>query len=170
ESHLHRYPPGSRARYEVVQEARNDATIPPTLLDRLESTAADGELSIRRGDVRSARALDGDVRLLLENGGCLSADRVVLATGFEPVFEHPFVDRLADELSLERGYRGLPILDDRTLAWRRCDGGRSSIYVSGALAAGVVGPLAGNVAGARRAADRLAESIPGAVRSAVSAD
>lgn len=157
--HLHRYPPGSKERYETVLEARNDATIPPTLLERLEAAVDEGMLSIRYGDIRSAREVDGRVRLLLEDGGCLSADRGVLATGFTPVFEHPFVDRTADELELERGYRGTPVLDDETLAWRHESGDRSPLFVTGALAAGTVGPFAGNIAGARRAADRITRAF-----------
>jgi hypothetical protein len=159
ERHLHRHPPGSRARIETVREARNDATMPPTVLDSLEAAVENDGLDVRTGSVRSARAVDDRVRLLLAEGGCLSADRVVLATGFAPVFDHPFVDRVADELDLERGYRGMPVLDDGTLAWRGTDGDRSSVFVTGALATGTVGPFAGNVAGARRAADRLVEPL-----------
>ncbi|WP_137291438.1 FAD/NAD(P)-binding protein [Natronorubrum halophilum] len=159
ERQLHRHPPGSRARVETVREARNDATVPPLLLERLETAADEGRLSIRNGDVRSAREVDGRVRLLLEDGGCLSAERPVLATGFAPVFEHPFVESVADELDLERGYRGMPVLDDETLAWRESSGGDSPVFVSGALAAGTVGPFAGNVVGARRAADRIARAL-----------
>ncbi|MDQ2050029.1 FAD/NAD(P)-binding protein [Natronolimnohabitans sp. A-GB9] len=170
ERHLHRHPPGSKARLETVGEARNDGTIPPTLLERLETAVDDGALSIRHGDVRSARDVDGRVRLLLEDGGCLSADRAVLATGFAPVFEHPFVDRVADELDLERGYRGMPVLDDETLAWQDSSGHATSVFVTGALAAGTVGPLAGNVAGARRAADRLTTGITVDERRPVTAD
>lgn len=159
ERHLHRHPPGDRARVETVREARNDATIPPTLFDRLEEVVENDGVTVRTDEVRSARAVDDRVRLLLADDGCLSADRVVLATGFEPVFEHPFVDRVADELGLERGYRGMPVLDDETLAWRRADGAGSPVFVTGALAAGTVGPFAGNVAGARRAADRMTAPI-----------
>lgn len=159
ERRLHRHPPGSRARYDVIQRARNDATIPPTLLERLESAADEGSVTIRHGDGRSARAVDDRVRLLLAAGGCVSGDRVVLATGFEPAFDHPFVDRIARELELERGYRGMPVLDDETLAWRRASDAASSLFVSGALASETVGPLAGNIAGARRAADRITRSI-----------
>ncbi|SEH12812.1 FAD-NAD(P)-binding [Natronorubrum sediminis] len=170
--HLHRHPPGSRERLETVSEARNDGTIPPTLFERLETAREDESLSVRRGDVRSARAVDcdGRVRLFLADGGCLSADRAVLATGFDPVFEHPFVDRVADELALERGHRGMPVLDDETLAWTRTDGQPSSLFVTGALAAGTVGPLAGNIAGARRAADRLAPAIAAVRNQAIPAD
>lgn len=165
---LHRRPPGSRTRYETVREARNDGTVPPRLLERLETAVDDGELSVRRSDVRSAREVDDRVRLLLENGGRRSAERVVLATGFAPVFDHPFVERVAESLGLERGYRGMPVLDDETLAWRDATGDETPLFVTGALAAGTVGPLAGNVAGARRAADRIARALE-ARRSAVPA-
>ncbi len=156
---LHRHPPGSKRRHEVVCAARNDGTIPPALLERLESAVETGELTRQTGSVRSARTVDGRVRLLLEEGGCLSAEQVMLATGFEPVLEHPFVEQVATRCGLERGYRGMPILDDETLCWRTTEGRASPIYVSGALAVGTVGPLAGNIAGARRAADRITDAI-----------
>ncbi len=159
ESTLHRHPPGSERRYEVVRDARNDATMPPRLRSRLEGLADTDALTIRQGSVSDARCVGGAVRLLLAHGGCLSADRVVLATGFEPVFDHPFVDRVASGCDLARGYQGMPHLSDETLAWERSDGRLAPIYVSGALAAGTVGPFAGNVAGARRAADRITDAI-----------
>ncbi len=159
ERQLHRYPAGSRERLDTIRDARNDGTIPPRLFDRVEAATNDGRLSIRHGDVESARVVDGQVRLLSPNAGCCSADRVALATGFEPVFEHPFVGRIAATLGLERGYRGLPVLDDETLAWQRRSGTGSPIFVTGALAASAVGPFAGNVAGARRSADRITHAI-----------
>ncbi|GAB3020778.1 FAD/NAD(P)-binding protein [Natronobiforma cellulositropha] len=159
ERHLHGHPPGARARYEVICEARNDATVPPYLHDDLEACADAGTLSVRRGEVADARAVDGEVRLLLAGGGCLLADRVVLATGFDPVADHPFVERVAGALGLERGYRGLAVLDDETLAWRHTDGRSSRVFATGALAASSVGPLAGTIAGARRSADRITEAL-----------
>ncbi len=162
EARLHRHPPGSRARQAVIEDARNDATIPSYVHERLRERADDGRLELRRGEVTSARSVDGDVRLLLEGGGCLRADRAVLATGFAPVFEHPFVEGVADALDLERGYGGMPVLEDETLAWRRTDGDRSRLFVTGALAAGTVGALAGNIAGARRSADRIVPALEGA--------
>ncbi len=159
ESELHRHPAGSQARYEQVRAARNDGTIPPRLNERLETLAEGEMLTIRQGEVDTARTVGNEVRLLLTHNGCLTADRVVLATGFEPVFDHPFVDRVAADCDLARGYRGMPILADGTLAWERTDGQPAPIYVSGALAAGTVGPFAGNVAGARRAADRITDAI-----------
>ncbi len=154
ERQLHRHPPGSQTRYETVRSAHNDGTIPPTVRDRLDTAVAEGRLSIRHAEVESARTVDGRVRLLCDSE-YLSAERVVLATGFEPVSEHPFVDRVASALGLDRGYRGVPILDDKTLAWKRRDGTRSPVFVSGALAAETVGPFSGTVVGARRSADRI---------------
>ncbi|ARS89369.1 FAD/NAD(P)-binding protein [Natrarchaeobaculum aegyptiacum] len=166
--HLHRHPPGSKRRFEVVEDAHNAGTIPPRLSERLESLVDDGTMTHRIGDVRSARRVDGRVRLLLADGGCLTADRVALATGFEPVTEHPFVERVAAACDLERGYRGMPVLEDETLAWLGTDGDARELYVSGGLARGTAGPLAGTVVGARRAGDRIVRAID--TRTLVTAD
>jgi len=88
--------------------------------------------------------------------GTTAADvQVVLATGLEPIPKHIVVKRISESLSLERGAEGFPLLDDRTLAWRRTDGTRSAVYVSGALAELSVGPFARNIVGARRSAERI---------------
>ena len=159
ERNLHVHPPGSHRRFEVISDARHTGTVPPYLYDEFEDRTEEGTLTITEGTVDSAVAEDGVVRLTLEHGLQLVGNRVVLATGFEPVFEHPFVDRVATELDLDRGYRGMPVLDDDTLAWQRTDGRFVPMYVSGALALGTVGPYAPNLAGARRAADRITTSI-----------
>ncbi|RQH01777.1 FAD/NAD(P)-binding protein [Natrarchaeobius oligotrophus] len=165
ERNLHVHPPGSRERYDVISNARNDATVPPYLYDEFEDRIDEGGLTLAQGAVESATIEDGSVRLSLDHGLELLADRVVLATGFEPVFDHPFVDRVADELELARGYRGMPVLDDETLAWHRDDGRFVPLYASGALALGSVGPYAPNVPGARRAGDRITAAIPRRLRS-----
>ncbi|RQG95799.1 FAD/NAD(P)-binding protein [Natrarchaeobius chitinivorans] len=159
ERNLHVHPPGSKERYEMISKARNTATVPPYLYDELEKRIDEGALTLAQGSVESATTEDESVRLSLDHGLELLADRVVLATGFEPVFEHPFVDRVADELELSRGYRGMPVLDDDTLAWEREDGRFVPLYVSGALALESAGPYAPNVPGARRAGDRITAAI-----------
>ncbi|MFP8956716.1 FAD/NAD(P)-binding protein [Natrialbaceae archaeon A-CW3] len=159
EANLHVHPPGSSDRLEVISSARNDATIPPYLYGEFTERIDDGKLTLAQGTVDSATVEDGTVQLLLENGLHLVGDRVVLATGFEPVFDHPFVERIADALELARGYRGMPVLEDDTLAWQRDDGRFVPLYASGALALGTVGPYASNVPGARRAGDRITTAI-----------
>ncbi len=159
EANLHTLPPGSSDRFDVVSDARHTATVPPYLYEEFADRTDDGALTLTQGAVESATVDDGSVRISLDHGLQLLGDRVVLATGFEPVFEHPFVDRIADELDLARGYRGMPVLDDETLAWQRDDGGVRPLYVSGALALGTVGPYAPNLPGARRAGDRITAAI-----------
>ena len=90
-----------------------------------------------------------------DDGTTAANARVVLATGLDPVPEHPLVGSVAESLSLERGAEGFPVLSDRTLAWQRTDGTDSSVYVSGALAEPSVGPFARNIVGARRVAERI---------------
>ncbi|ADD07653.1 uncharacterized protein Nmag_4134 (plasmid) [Natrialba magadii ATCC 43099] len=164
EENLHVHPPGSRERFEVISAARNTATVPPSLYTEFENRIDDGVLTLSQGAVDSATNKDESVRLSLDHGLQVLGDRVVLATGFEPVFDHPFADRIANELDLARGHRGMPVLDDDTLAWR-CDDSRFvPLYVSGALALGSVGPYAPNIPGARRAGDRITAAITGRLR------
>ena len=159
ERELHHHPPASKARFDVVQNARHRATVPPYLYDTLDTRRQSGSLQVRQGEVIRATQEDDHVRLILADDTRLHSDRVVCATGFASVFDHPFVERLADTLDLDRGYRGLPRLDDYTLAWRTVAGDQVPLYVSGALALGTVGPYAPNIAGARRSADRITEAM-----------
>ncbi len=152
ERELHSFPPGSQARYERVREARNEGTMPSYLSREVRETSSVG---IRRGEIAAANDLGGPVSLFGDAGRIGAADRVFLATGFEPVYERPLVGAIADSLGLERGYRGVPVLDDETMAWRRHDGDPSSLFVTGRLAECTAGPLAGNIHGARRAAERI---------------
>jgi len=165
---IHTLPPGSEARLDRIRAARNDATIPPYVEQRLTEACDDGALELRRGEIASAHATDEGLSLRFDDGTRATAARVVLATGLEPVPERPVVERVSESLSLARGAEGFPVLDDRTLAWRRIDGTESAVYVSGALAEPSVGPFARNIVGARRAAERIldppdqarAESLP----------
>jgi len=159
ERELHCHPRASKGRLDAAREARHSATVPPYLYDSLDARIDEGRLRLLEGDIETATATGDGVTLGLRDGNEIDADRVVCATGFEPVFRHPFVDRLAADLDLARGHRGLPMLDDTTLAWETTDGESLPLYVSGALALGVVGPYAPNVPGAKRAADRITQAI-----------
>ncbi|MES3516709.1 MAG: FAD/NAD(P)-binding protein [Natronomonas sp.] len=163
EQELHPLPPGSQARYERVRAARNDGTMPEYLARELRGTE---NVEIRRGEITAACASDSGVCLSLRSGGVECVDRVVLATGFQPVYDRPLVGAVADSLGLKRGHRGVPVLDDETLAWQRHDGTSSRLFVTGALAECSVGPLAGNIHGARRAAERIAATAEAPVDAA----
>lgn len=152
ETELHSLPAGSKARLDRLKRARNDGTMPPYLLRELETTS---NVTVRQDDIEAVVREQGNLLVVPDRSRGEHVDRVVLATGFEPVFEHPFVRSVADSLSLQCGHRNVPILDDETLAWRTETGERSRILVTGALGAGTVGPFAGNIPGARRASERI---------------
>lgn len=95
---------------------------------------------------------DGDGAVVEFAGATLSVDRVWCATGSVPDLRvDPTLDRLAVDGAPH--VDGWPVLDDR-LQW--LDG----LHVIGALAALTLGPAAGNLGGARAAADRLADVGP----------
>jgi len=153
---LHSLPPGSAARYERLQEARNDGTIPSYLKTELEDSA----VTVHRDEITDVFETDDGLLVSCARESGTTVDRIVLATGFRPVFDHPFVRQLGSSLSLARGYRGMPTLDDDTLAWQTQDGTDSNVIVTGKLAAGSVGAFAGNIPGARRAAERIVDRHP----------
>jgi len=103
-------------------------------------------------------ATDDGLLVRFADGASTANAQVLLATGLEPAPDHPLVSQAAETLGLERGANGFPVLNDRTLAWRRIDGTDSRIYVAGKLAETAVGPLARNIVGARRVAERLLAS------------
>jgi len=155
ERDLHSLPTGSEERYERVQAVRNDGTMPPYLRRRLDEACDATGVRCEQGTVEAATA-DGE-RLTLQSsdGTVAETDHVILATGLEPPTDHPLVAQVSDALGLERGFGGYPVLDDDTLAWVRVDGSLSNVYVSGQLAELTAGPLARNVIGARKFAERL---------------
>lgn len=154
---LQTLPPGSKARYDRLQRARNDGAMPPYLFEELEAMA---NVSIRHGEIDCVVPAADELLVSCGDGRSTEVDRIILATGFEPVWEHPFVRSVADALSLETGHRGLPVLDDETLAWQRETDGQSPLLVTGKLAEATVGPFAGNIPGARRAAERIVGTHP----------
>jgi len=162
EQEVHTLPPGSKARLDRIRAARNDVTIPPYVERRLDEARDCGDLEIRHGEITCAHATDDGLLVRFDDGTTATNAQVVLATGLDPVPEHPLVGSVAKSLALERGANGFPVLEDRTLAWRGTDGTRSAVYVSGALAEPSVGPFARNIVGARRVAERLLSARGGA--------
>lgn len=76
-------------------------------------------------------------------------DRIVLATGFEPVRPGgSFVDDMVARLNLPVAECGFPLLKE-DLSWQK------GLYVMGGLAELSLGPSARNIIGARKAAERI---------------
>ncbi|MEM4781124.1 MAG: FAD/NAD(P)-binding protein [Halalkalicoccus sp.] len=169
ENELHPLPPGSEARLERVRAAHRTGTVPPYLMRRLEDACERGDLRVRRGEIDSARARGEEVSVRLADGAVDRFSWVVCATGFGDV-ANPLVERASESLGLQTGAGGLPVLDDRSLEWAGPGSDGSGVFVTGALGALTLGPLAGTIAGARRAADRLIEVHERRAPPAVAAD
>lgn len=147
--------PGSKARYETIDTARHDGTLPPYTFRRLRRSIERERVELHVTDVEAATWACGPVVVNSMDGRAWCFDRIVLATGFHNPYSNPLLDRIATSLDLEVGFRGMPVLDDDTLAWRGTDGRSSRVFVTGVAAESVLGAFGRNIIGARRAGDIL---------------
>lgn len=146
--------PADRVRRALA--ARGGGTVPPLVLDLLRQQVTDGRLHLIEGVAAVAVRQQGTQRCVqLADGTAVHADRVVAALGSR-------LDVTADPLLGPLVARGLvavaggaPVLDDSL----GLPG--TSIHVMGRHAITQLGPAAGNLAGARRASERLAAHLCG---------
>ncbi|MEM1451204.1 MAG: FAD/NAD(P)-binding protein [Planctomycetota bacterium] len=146
------------ARRRTITEGRHRGSMPPDVVTALQDAVRAGEVTTHESEVERLEDEGGRLRLSLSSGESVDVDEVLLATGVSP--ERPggaMVDRLIAEASLPCAPCGYPVLDD-ALRWH------PRIQVSGPLAELTIGPVARNIAGARRAAERIVASLPGTAR------
>ncbi|MCU4925897.1 FAD/NAD(P)-binding protein [Halobacteria archaeon AArc-dxtr1] len=148
---LHARPPGSRAREELVVDARYDGTMPPYVFRRLQRAFEREWIELERSEIAVATEAGGAVVVTCQDDSAFCLDKLVCATGFGSPYDGELFRHLRHQSTLQTGYRGAPVLDDDTLRWMRQDGAPSRIAVSGVAAQQVLGPFARNVIGARRA-------------------
>lgn len=163
---LQSLPPASRKRHRLVADARRDGTIPPHVFDRLRTAIDRGWVDLERREIEAVTPAGGTVVVSCRDGTAGWVDELVLATGFDAPYETPLFRRLRTDSSLATGYRGMPVLEDETLLWRRSDGAASRIAVSGIATQEVLGPFARNIVGARRAGTILTETLASVVTPA----
>ena len=141
-------------RRTVIQEARNKGSIPRELYIRLMRLKKEMKLSIINGEtVSAAKTPENDLLLHLKNDIKIKTKTVLLATGF--VSELPgdgWLHKLIKKENLQCANCGYPIVK-QTLEW--CQ----HLYVAGPLAELEIGPVSRNIAGARKAAERITASI-----------
>ncbi|WP_233710751.1 hypothetical protein [Natronococcus pandeyae] len=152
---LHAHPPASRARSELVAEARHDGTIPPYVFRRLQRALEREQIELERSEITVATEAGGTVVATCRDGSAFCLNDLICATGFGSPYDGELFCNLREQSALQTDYCGSPVLDDETLRWMCRDGTLSRIAVSGAAAQQVLGPVARNVIGARRAGDLI---------------
>jgi cation diffusion facilitator CzcD-associated flavoprotein CzcO len=139
-------PDRRRAR---IREARHRGSVPPAILRAFRDAIDQGAVRWHRAEVEALERSGDWLGLRLSSRALLQADQVLLATGFET--RRPggaLLDGLAEEAALPCATCGYPLVD-RHLRWH------PRVYATGPLAELELGPAARNIAGARRAGDRI---------------
>ncbi|MFO0690093.1 MAG: FAD/NAD(P)-binding protein [Myxococcota bacterium] len=142
--------PDTRARRRMIRSARNRGSIPPDVHAALRVALAGGHVDWIEAELEIAAPAQDRVALSFRDRA-IEVDRVLLATGFPA--DRPggaWVDSMVTELGLPCAECGYPIVD-RALRWH------PGLFVTGGLAELELGPVARNLSGARRAADRLVQ-------------
>lgn len=137
-------------RRSMITQARHRGSAPRDVLRCLKQAISRGEIRWHQDEVEGIGLREPLLHLASE--GRLAVDAVLLATGFCP--RRPggrLVDGLIAESGLACAPCGYPIVGP-DLAWS------SRVFVSGPLAELELGPTSRNIAGARRAGDRLVKA------------
>jgi len=140
-------------RRTMISEARHRGSVPPEVHRALRRALHSDQLSWQEGEVLDVERQGETLAIRLGTGAVLEADRLLLATGFAS--HRPggsLVDQLVASEELPCAECGYPIVD-AALRWH------PRVYVSGPLAELELGPASRNIAGARRAGDRLVEAV-----------
>ena len=143
-------------RRSVIDKARHRGSVPPKVQHRLRHAVTGSRLAHHIAEITGTAqlGLGGHVHLSLDAPpDTLTADLVVLATGFEA--QRPggaWLDAAVEALGLRCSACGYPIAAP-SLRWAE------GLYVTGALAELELGPVARNIVGARLAAKRLAHAV-----------
>ena len=149
---FHQEPDPDRRR-AVISQARHRGSVPPDMARSIRRAISDERLCWHEGEVCSFESDHGDLKVEIGTASTLRVDRILLATGFTT--RRPggsMVDDLVASASLPVARCGYPVVD-QCLRWH------PRVYVSGPLAELELGPVSRNLAGARRAGERMVAAI-----------
>ncbi|MGB0954557.1 MAG: FAD/NAD(P)-binding protein [Panacagrimonas sp.] len=136
-------------RRAMIAQARHRGSVSDVIGSAIERAVEQGRLHLHQSEVETVTPCAGVLKVKLACGASFQAERILLATGF---CDHrpggKLVDRLVEQFELPTAGCGYPIVD-RYLRWH------PRIFTAGPLAELELGPVARNIAGARRGADRL---------------
>ena len=140
-------------RRALIADARHRGSVPPDVRLLLRQAIVRRQIGWHQDGVEGLDVRSDGIDLRLSGNIVLEVDHLLLATGFDT--RRPggsMVDDLIESASLRVARCGYPIVDT-ALRWH------PRVHVSGPLAELELGPTSRNIAGARRAADRIVDEI-----------
>ncbi len=138
-------------RRQIITSARHRGSIPQELKMKVLREQREGRLDIVIDELTGATYQNGEIKLDLQNTS-IHTNQILLATGFNP--SPPGITWLNATIEREAllcAACGYPIVSEDTLEWGQ------NLYVIGALAELVIGPVSRNISGARRGAERIVQ-------------
>ncbi|WP_078555321.1 NAD(P)-binding domain-containing protein [Alkalihalobacterium alkalicellulosilyticum] len=140
-------------RRDIIKKARHRGSLPLELKTRLLQAERERKISIQIDEVIDAKTTHNEIELSLTSKATKKTNAILLATGFHqtiPGIEwiHPIVETEG----LRCAKCGYPIIGP-DLQWDR------GLFVLGPLAELEIGPVARNIAGARRGAERIIAAV-----------
>lgn len=139
-------------RVQFVKRARGGGSVPPDYMQALYEAVHAKHLKLEVKSVQHATPTEDGIFVEFDDGSTFDASFVILGTGSaQDCLQVPLMASLASRYNLLM-QNGLPLLDE-DLQWH------DRVTVVGSLASGQLGPDAGNLTGARRAASICADNI-----------
>jgi hypothetical protein len=139
-------------RFEIVK-ARHRGSMTNELFLKLKKAEQRGRLQIIKDNVTNAELHRDSIRVdLAECSSSLTSSSILLTTGFcgtPPGLK--WLTKTIENEQLKYAECGFPIISPDSLEWS------TNLYVLGAIAELELGPTARNIAGARRAAERITQ-------------
>ncbi|TDM13423.1 NAD(P)-binding domain-containing protein [Macrococcus bovicus] len=137
------------ARREMIKEARHRGSMPMHLKQSLKYLEAQGKVNIMKGHIEK---VDNQI-ITLTDGRTIPYHHIALATGCDShLCRDPLYHQLIQTYQPPTADCGFPVVN-QDLEWF------DHLYVSGPLAELELGPVARNIIGGRKAAERIATAL-----------
>ncbi|MEL3972502.1 FAD/NAD(P)-binding oxidoreductase [Rossellomorea oryzaecorticis] len=140
-------------RREAIQNARHKGSLPRELVNRLKWLQKEQAFTFIQDEVLTWHKSSSGFRLKFNKKKEINVQTVLFATGFSSnPMKVEWMKNLIQQENLTCAHCGFPVVSE-SLEW--CE----HLFVSGPLAELEIGPSARNISGARKAAERITESI-----------
>lgn len=142
-----------KERRKAIQKARHKGSLPRDLVNRLKWLQKEHAFTFIEDEVHSWEKESDEIKLKLNDAKNIRVQTILFATGFSTeTMKVEWLENLIQQEKLACANCGFPVVNEN-LAW--CD----HLFVSGPLAELEVGPVSRNISGARKAAQRIANSL-----------